>query len=57
MMGEPSIFKMKRRAEALAKILPVFALSWQQKSGQFPYELVSKKFVQIHYVISRKSSQ
>jgi hypothetical protein len=26
-MGEPSIFKMKRRAEALAEILPVFALS------------------------------
>ena len=26
-MGEPSIFKIKRRSEALAKILPVFALS------------------------------
>jgi hypothetical protein len=26
MMGEPSIFKMKRKAEALAKILPVFCL-------------------------------
>ncbi len=28
MMGEPSILKMKRRVEALAKILTVFALSW-----------------------------
>jgi hypothetical protein len=26
MMGEPSILKMKHRDEALAKILPVFAL-------------------------------
>jgi hypothetical protein len=37
MMGEPSIFKMKRRAEALAKILPVgecraAALFWKKKS-------------------------
>jgi hypothetical protein len=32
MMGEPSIFKIKRRAEALAKILPVFALIWLENA-------------------------
>ncbi len=33
-MGEPSIFKMKRKPEDLAKILPVFACSWLEKAAQ-----------------------
>jgi hypothetical protein len=31
MMGETSIYKIKRRAEPLAKILPVLVLRWLEK--------------------------
>jgi hypothetical protein len=69
MMGEPSIFQMKRRDEILVKNTVRFYLKLDrerraavveastivaqagllklQKSGQFPYELVRTKFLDI----------
>jgi hypothetical protein len=47
------MLRFRRKAAALARVLPTAELLKLQKSGQFPEELVRIEVAQIHYVASQ----